>query len=333
MTFKKDSMRGLFYNKKFVSAFSLVAAFIFWLVITINQNPERTRVFSNLTVSVTTEGTAAEEFGLQVISQDVDMANVTISGPSYVIASLSAADISITADVADVNKAGVREIDLTARCISDSSVKVLSVSPAKIKVKFDYVESRTYKITPEHIGVTVPEGSGLSIEAATFAKSSDAEINISGPRTELDKIASVKAVANVNSVLSETGAFDADIKLFDVDGKQLDAANYTLGKTTVKITVPIYAQKNVPVVVVFDNKPSGRTDDDILRKQSVTKVDIKGHADLLETVTSIYVNIDYNDIEPNQKYEKAIIAPSGTKFSDGSETLPIIVETKRYKLW
>ena len=333
MTFKKDSISGLFYNKKFVSAFSLIAAFVFWLVITINQNPERTRVFSDLSVSVTTENTAAGALGLQVIEQYKDDVSVKVSGPSYVIASLSAADISISYDISDVTKSGEHEIDLSARCNSDSEVKILSVEPARIKVKFDYCEEKNYKILPEHIGVEVPDDSGLSIEAATFAQSSDEDITISGPRSEMDKIASVRAAAAVNSVLNETTAFDAKVELFDAEGKKLDSANYTLSKTSVKIIVPIYASKNVPVVVVVDNKPSGKTDGDILSRQSVKKIDIKGNADLLANIGAVYVNVNYNEIKSNSEYEMEIKAPSGTKFADNTDTAPITIKTKRYQIW
>ena len=37
------SLRKLLYNKRFTIPFSLIAAFIFWLIIMINQNPDADR--------------------------------------------------------------------------------------------------------------------------------------------------------------------------------------------------------------------------------------------------------------------------------------------------
>ena len=158
MKIKNESIRNLFYNKKFVTAFSLVIAFVFWLVITINQNPERTRVFSNINISVSTEGTAVGDLGLDIISSSSETASVKISGPSYVIASLSSSNISVSASVASVTEAGEYELSLSATCIGDSGVKVLSVSPSKITTVFDYVDTKLYNLEVEAVGAAAVPG-------------------------------------------------------------------------------------------------------------------------------------------------------------------------------
>ncbi len=326
MKIKKDYMHNLFYNKKFVSAFSLIVAFVFWLVITINQNPERTRVFGNITISVTTEGTAAGELGLDVISKSAETASVKVSGPSYIIASLSSGDISVSASIAEVTEAGSYELGLSASC-NDSGVRVLSVSPSKVSAVFDYVDTKLYNLEVEAKGATAV--SGLIVDTPAVSTSSDSTISITGARTELEKIARVVAVADVNMQLKNTASFDADICLYDAEGNVLDKDAYSLSVSKVKITVPILKQKVVPVKVTFSNRPKAYANKDISYDASVTRVTIMGPESSIDTIESISlapINFD-NISKNNNSFDVAPILPNGVKLAENIETVTVEINT------
>ncbi len=329
MMFKKDSMRNLFYNRKFVFAFSLIVAFVFWLVITINQNPERTRVFSNITVSVSTEGTAAGELGLDVISKSADTVSVKVSGPSYVIASLSSSDISVSASIAEVTEAGTYELGLTAAC-AESGIKVLSVSPAKVSTVFDYVDTKLYNLEVEAVGATAV--SGLIVDTPSVSTSSDSTISVTGARTELEKIARVVAVADVNSQLKNTSSFDADIHLYDAEGKELDKSAYSLSVSKVKITVPILKQKEVPIKVTFSNKPKAYANKDISYTASAQKVTIMGPESSIDTIESVSLApINFDSVsKDNNSFDVAPILPNGVKLAENIETVTVVINTSGF---
>ena len=326
MKIKKDIMRNLFYNKKFVSAFSLIAAFVFWLVITINQNPERIRTFGNIPVSISTEGTAAGELGLDVISQSSNTASVRVSGPSYVIASLSSSDISVTAPLAMVTEAGEYELVLSASC-SESGIKVLGVTPSKVKAVFDYVDTKLYNLEVEAKGATAV--SGLVVDTPSVSTMTDSTITITGPRTELEKIARVVAVADVNAQLKATTTFDANINLYDANGEKVDASNFTLSVSKVKITVPILKQKEVPVKVTFSNVPKAYNEKDISHSVSTGKVTVMGPESTIDTIKSVSLApIDFFSIsKDNNSFNVAPVLPNGVKIAENIANVTVVIST------
>lgn len=326
MKIKKDIMRNLFYNKKFVSAFSLIAAFVFWLVITINQNPERIRTFGNIPVSISTEGTAAGELGLDVISQSSNTASVRVSGPSYVIASLSSSDISVTAPLAMVTEAGEYELVLSASC-SESGIKVLGVTPSKVKAVFDYVDTKLYNLEVEAKGATAV--SGLIVDTPSVSTMTDSTITITGPRTELGKIAKVVAVADVNAQLKATTTFDANIHLYDANGEKVDASNFTLSVSKVKITVPILKQKEVPVKVTFSNVPKAYNEKDISHSVSTGKVTVMGPESTIDTIKSVSLApIDFFSIsKDNNSFDVAPVLPNGVKIAENIANVTVVIST------
>ena len=112
---KKFSLGSLFYNNRFILPFALVASLVLWLSVNITQNAERERTISDITVNITTENTAVGALGLDVVSGGVgERVNVTVSGSSYVISSLSASDILITASLSEVTAPGTYEVPLSA---------------------------------------------------------------------------------------------------------------------------------------------------------------------------------------------------------------------------
>ena len=64
---KKFSFKKLFYNKRFALTFSVVFAFIFWLVIAIEQNPERERTFNNIPITINAQGSSMESLELTLL--------------------------------------------------------------------------------------------------------------------------------------------------------------------------------------------------------------------------------------------------------------------------
>lgn len=330
MSSAKDFFSNLFYNKKFVLVFSLVISFVLWLIITINENPEREQIYSDITIAISTEGTAAGELGLDVVSTDATTATVKVSGPSYVLASLSPNSISVTASLAEVNEVGTFDLNLTAACANESSVKIVSITPQKITAKFDYTDTKLYNVEVDAKGATAV--SGLIVDTPVVSNSSDSTVSISGARSDLEKIARVAAVADVNKELDITTSFDADVHLYDADGNELDASNYTLSVNQIKITVPILKQKQVDVKVAFSNKPEAYNNSDLSYRVSTDKVTILGPETSVAKIDSISLTpIDFDSISAsNNSFDVAFVLPNGVKIAENIETVTVSINTSQF---
>ena len=104
---------SLVYNKRFTVAISIIIAFAMWLGITMTQNPIRTQTFTDVTASVSLEGTAAADMGLGIVSDVASQKfTVTVSGPNYAVSSLKSEDFILSASVVDINSAGTYTLDV-----------------------------------------------------------------------------------------------------------------------------------------------------------------------------------------------------------------------------
>ncbi len=327
MAVKKDFFAKLFSNNKFVLVFSLIAAFVFWMTITIVENPVRDTTFSNITISVVTDGTAAGELGLDLVSISSPTATVSVSGPSYVLASLEATDISVTLPLSDVTEAGKYDISLSAASSKAGGVNIVGITPSKVTAVFDYTDTKQFDIEVEAVGAVAV--SGLVADTPTVSNSSDATIAITGPRSELLKISRVVAVANVNEKLSATESYSAKLHLYDEEGNELETDVYSMPLSEVKITVPILKQKVIPLKVAFSNKPDYYTKNDVSYSVSATKVSVLGPATTIDELDSISLApIDFDSITPtNNKFDVAPMLPNGVKFAENLEVVTVTVNT------
>ena len=228
------SLRKLLYNKRFTIPFSLVAAFIFWLIIMINQNPDADRTFTDVPVTINLENTFAAENGMEIIGDiSSQKFTVTIKGPRYVVSALQSDDIYVYASAAAINAPGEYQLEVSGgRNTVVSDYEFISISPSTVNVTLDYVDTKEFTIKARAEGASAAEG--LIAETAVVSGTT-----IKGPRTVINTIDSVVAYAQVNETLSESTTFDAEIQLFDENGEQIDASVLTLSESAVKVTVPI----------------------------------------------------------------------------------------------
>lgn len=330
MAVKKDFFGKLFSNNKFVLVFSICLAFVFWLTITIVENPVRDTTFSDITISVVTDGTAAGELGLDLVSISSPTATVRVSGPSYVLATLESNDISVALPLSDVTEAGQYEIALSAASAKAGGVNIVGVTPAKVTAVFDYTDTKQFNVEVEAKGAVAV--SGLVADTPTVSNSADATIAITGPRSELSKIARVVAVAEVNEKLSATESFAAKLHLYDEAGNELASDVYSLPLTEVKITVPILKQKVIPLKVAFSNKPDYYAKNEVPYNVSATRVTVLGPATTIDKLDSVSLApIDFDSITPaNNKFDVAPMLPNGVKLAENLEVVTVTVNTNGF---
>lgn len=328
------SVRKLLYNKKFTLPFSIVFAFLFWLIICINQNPVRELTIPDVSVDISTEGLAIkDDQGLDIVSGGYgEKVSVRVQGPNYILSSLSASDILVSAALDEVTGAGTYDLRLQpSRNSQKSGYTILGVSPATLKVRFDYMDTKEFVLTPQAEGISADPG--LVAESPIISDQNSAAITVSGPRTDLAKISVVAAVARVNRVLAKTETLDAEVVLLDKDGNQIDKTGFTLSAETVKIMVPISRQKEVPIVATFDNAPTAYAETPIPHTLSQQTVKIIGPPATVDALTQIELApIDFDKLSPgNRSFELAPVLPDGVKLVDNIEAVTVGVNISSYR--
>ena len=340
---QKYRLSTLLYNKKFTVGLSLVLAFALWLGIAMVENPVRQQTFTDISALVTLEGTAAADLGLGIISDVASQRfSVTVSGPNYIVSSLKAEDFSLSASTIDINSAGTFNLEVTATSNSSKSgYTVTSISPSSIDVTVDFIETKEFTIIPKLIGVSASEG--LVAETPVISDSQQSTVTVKGPRSTIEKIATVGSYAEVNDTLSTSQTFNSDVVLYDsndkilyrytADGTVYDAnqnivtnSYLTLSFTNVKVTQPISKRKTVNCKAVFSNLPAGMTDEDVKYKLNQNKVTVIGTPEIVDKIENVSLSpIDFREVSTTaSSFEVSASLPDGVKFLENIEDVFIV---------
>lgn len=324
---KKFSLGSLFYNNRFILPFALVASLVLWLAVNITQNAERERTISDITVNITTENTAVGALGLDVVSGGVgERVNVTVSGSSYVISSLSASDILITASLSEVTAPGTYEVPLSAtKNGTNTDYTILNITPPTLEVTFDHIDTAVFPVTASAEGASAAEG--LIAESAVVTDTANSEVEIRGPRTEMEKIASVQAVAQVNRTLNATESFDASLQLLDENGQVIDPSPFTLSFTELKITVPISKSKEVPLRATFTHAPAAYESTPIGYTLSIGSISVLGQPEIIDSLEYIDLSpIDFDNISAGSlSFTCTPKLPNGVRSLENVNTVTVTI--------
>ena len=324
---KKFSLGSLFYNNRFILPFALVASLVLWLSVNITQNAERERTISDITVNITTENTAVGALGLDVVSGGVgERVNVRVSGSSYVISSLGASDILVTASLSEVTAPGTYELPLSAtKNGTNTDYTILSITPSTLEVTFDHIDTEVFPVTAAAEGASAAEG--LVAESAVVTDTANSEVEIRGPRTEMEKIASVQAVTQVNRTLSATESFDATLQLLDENGEVIDPTPFTMSFTELKITVPMSKSKEVPLRATFTNAPSAYETTPIGYTLSVGSISVLGQPEIIDALEYIDLSpIDFDNISASSlTFTCTPRLPSGVRSLENVDSVTVTI--------
>lgn len=315
------SLKKLLGNKRFTIPISIILAFIIWLVIVTKENPIIDRSFADMSVNVNLDNTIASENGMSMVG-DISSQKFTViaRGPTYLINSLKSENFNVYASAAAVDSPGEYDLDVVALPVdANKGYEVLKVVPSTVKVSFDYIDTKEFTVKALAEGVTASEG--LIAENSVVSGAESDTITIQGPRTVLNKIDSVVAFANVNKTLSASQTFDATIKLYDKNSKELPIENLTLSATKVKVTVPISKKKTVSVKVDFSNLPEGFDTSTLSYTINTKSVTVIGTPETVDKIKNISLSpIDISKVDrQNNSFDVSAALPDGVRLLDNIE--------------
>lgn len=330
--FSSFHIRKLLSNKRFTVPFSLGLAFVLWLVITINQNPIIERGFSDMTINVNLENTFASDKGMSIVGDiSTQKFTVVVRGASYAVSSIKSGDINVYASAASVDAPGEYNLDVMASKTNQlANYEILSVTPSTMKISFDYIDTKDFTIKPKTEGATAKDG--LIAENGIVSGTENDTVTISGPRTVMNKISSVVALAKVNKTLDVSETFDADIVLYDEQGNQISDEHLTLSTNKVKVTVPISKTKTVPVLVDFTNLPNGFDKNSISYSLNYSSVTVIGKPETVDKTESVTLSpIDLTAVSPTaNSFDVSAKLPEGVRLVDNIEYFNVKLNIDNY---
>lgn len=255
----KLSLRRLFSNNKFLIAFSIVVAFIFWIVVALEYAPIVENEIKDVPIQIEMENSVPDKLGLQVFGQTEYTVDITVKGNRYVVGGnlLTADDFEVVAQTAYVNTAGSHTLKLKVTPKdADAEYEILGMSSEYVEVYFDKYEEKEFEVISRiHTDLET-----LTADNCIFSENdmiiNDRTVKVSGAQTQINDIRAVYADITVDKALSESLTYDAPIYL-DTNGAN---ANYVKingeENYTIPVTLPVYQIVNLPTSVAFQNAPA-----------------------------------------------------------------------------
>ena len=231
------------------------------------------------------------------------------------------------------------------------SVDLTGLKPGNHKVTLKYTQrlkSLDYKLDPSQVTVTIyekeSENKNLTYDILHQDRLDNKlyisnieldrnEVIVKGARYVLDKIASVKALIDVNSIpnpkAGDITIKDIPLVAYDDNGEIIDVE--IVPKTiTAKITITS-PSKEIPVKLVpVNNLAFGKSIKSMT--SSVSKVTVYGEQAVIDSIEQLEVEIDVKGLEEDKEYNVRLKKPKGiTEISVKTLTVKVEVDNSSSK--
>lgn len=277
------------FNNWALKLFSLIAAVLLWLLVMNIEDPEDQRSYYNIPVRLTnTELLTDANMVYEVLDRTDTVRTVTIIAPKTVRDELSASDIVAEADFSKLTVTNTVEIEFYSLRYND---KIISITGSNEILKLNIEEKKMKRLAVE-VQTTGEVAEGHIVSSVTPDQN---RIEVTGPESVVSRIASAVVKVDVTDSTSDIST-NADVILYDADGKEVSMDNLSVNVNSVLVRVKILATKTVPVHYTVTGTPASG----YLFTGEVTgmpdTVTIAGTVSVLEGVRSIAIPDEYLDI-------------------------------------
>lgn len=333
MKLKKLSLRQLFSNTKFLVVFSILVAFIFWIVVALEYAPVIENEIKDIPVKIDMNNSVPDKLGLQIFGQSDYTINVTVRGNRYIVGGdlLTADDFEATAQTAYVDSAGKHSlvVKVTAKD-ANADYEIISKSTDYIEVYFDKYAEKEVEVTPRIIS----ELDDYTADDCMFDKADiiyeTKTVKVSGAQTEVNSITAAYADIPIEKKLTQSETIDASVVLSN--GSDLDSKYVKINgesRLTVPVTLPVYKMQTSAVSVSFKNTPSDYINSPLLYSISPSRVRVAVLQNGSDTTNSLEIGtIDFANITPsNSSFTFLASNVKTAKFLDGTTSFSVEVNT------
>jgi len=227
-----------------IKLLSLVLAFLLWLYVMGEENPEIPYDINNVPVKLINSD-ILEKKGLIILDEKNYTVNVKIRGRRSDVLNIAAQNISAFADLSRVNSKGTNVIPVTVEGLP-RNVSLVSINPPEIKVEIDKIEKTQMPVAVKIIG-NVMEGYAMQSAVPT-----PGEVLVIGPESKVNLIKNVIAGVNVSY---KKGDIKISVPVVAVDREGKEVKGVTITPNLVEVYVSVNKSIRVPVVPKIFGKP------------------------------------------------------------------------------
>ena len=285
-------MKERLSNNTKLKLISLLSAIVLWMYVMAVVDPEETKLFEDIPVSITNLNDLSDKD--LVIYPDTEVTtSVYVTGKLSTIQKMSKEDISVYGQINNPIE-GKNEI-------------YLKVTPAQ-RVTYEFKNSiaivNLEKIITENKKIEVEVTGNIKQDIDTInLENNNEEVEVSGPRSLVEKVEKIEAILNSNK---QTDDFDISLDLKPVDKKGNIVSGVELKTSSLNAKVTLLKEKTVPIKVNIEGENTENY------KLSQDTVYIKGKRELVDNIEYISTQpINLSSIPKNTTMDISLIIPNG----------------------
>lgn len=268
---------------------SLVLAFAMWFLVAQFIDPQDSRSFGNIKVKLINTDLLEAENKVYEVLDESDIVKVTVRAPKSVLNNLRSSDVIAEADMSKLTDINTIVIRYDIQNANSESVEVVGNHDV---VKLN-VEEKASKYVAISYNVTGEPADGYMVGNINMDQNM---IEISGPKSAVETVASAGVDINVNGAVSNLSA-NMEIKLYDSDGKAILNDNIEKQTDYARLSVEILATKEIPIRVEYVGEPaSGYMPTGVVDINPQT-VKIAGSTITLSNISEIFISDEAISIE------------------------------------
>lgn len=279
---RENSKRSLFDDKRFSVVFALLLAVLAWVIVAGFINPGEEFPISNVPINYTRGEADYKNQDLMIVNEGTRDVSVTIRNEGSAM-NLSPADIMIYLDYSVVTGPGEYDVPLRGQNIASGNYSINEIRPGTVRLHFEKMMTRSFAVTADAEGVEAAPGYFRDVPVA-----SPAQVEVTGPESDVERIAQVVAAVVEEEVLESTRYYPlVQLQLLDEAGNAITNELITTSPGDVEVGVPILEVRSVPVVVEFIGGPDGLDTNwlESLMTLSVDEIRIAGEPEALNRMT------------------------------------------------
>lgn len=286
-------MNKLKHNSK-IKIISLLSAMVLWMYVMAIVDPEETKLFENVPVTITNKSELSEKD--LVIYPEKDLTtNIYVTGKLSNLKKVTKDDIDVHGQInnpIEGNNQIYLKVSTSQRVNYDFKNPVMIVTLEKI-----ISEDRSIKVD-----IT---GSGKDNVDNVMLEDNINKISVSGPRSLVNKVKSVVGTVKVDGKFND---FSQSIKLEPVDANGKIVEGVKLERDSISANIALLIQKTVPITLNLSNN----TELDVNYTMSQSTVTIKGKKDIVDSINSIETQlVNLSEISPGTSKDVYLKVPSG----------------------
>ena len=303
-------------------ALAVLGAVIAWMVVTIIVQPGTTNMIYNVPVDYTYDSSAYTSRGLSIVSAEDKTVNLKLSGDGYTIGGLAASDFVVYPDWSSVRDSGEKNLRLLVRganSLLNGITVTIDGSDNTVDVVFDVVEEKTLPVTTTTNYLTISDG--YILYSTEVSKET---VTLSGPSSELDKVATCTAEVTYTGELDSSVTLETPLRFYTSGGTEVKFEYTELEESTVDVTLQVYKMATLPVNVTFINAPRGFDNSVLVYALSRQQLKVAGPAEKIDALSTLSIGtIDLSTFSLNKTYEMPIDLPSDIYLLDNISSITV----------